>query len=77
MSMEELVEILKTDCNKYEEIKPTHRLREDLCMNSFSFMLLMVGLEDALSCTLKPEFLQDVETVQELYEKIHDKEKGK
>lgn len=77
MRLEELMEILKAICEEKEEILPTQRLREDLCMTSFSFMMLMVRLESVLSCTLEPEFLIGVETVQELYEKICEKEKGK
>lgn len=74
MSMDEFIEILKLYCDKKEEILPTQRLREDLCMTSFSFMLLLVRLEDELSCTLKPDIFLGVETVQELYDKINEKE---
>lgn len=71
MTIEKLISILK-NVNEMEsmEILKEHDLKEDLHMNSFAFMMLMVDLEDELKCNIVPTIFMEVKTVEDLYEKL-------
>jgi len=71
MTIEKLISILKNvDEMESMEILKEHDLKEDLHMNSFSFMMLMVDLEDELKCNIEPTIFMEVKTVEDLYEKL-------
>lgn len=71
MCIEKLITILKgIDEIEDIEISKEHNLKEDLHMNSFSFMMLMVGLEDELNMSLNPSIFLEVKTVEDLHKKI-------
>ena len=54
------------------KIEKGHSLKDDLHMNSFSFMLLLVELEDELGCSIDPNIFMQVNTVEDLYKKIQN-----
>ncbi len=71
MTVEKLISILKniSDVNAMEILKE-HDLKEDLHMNSFSFMMLMVDLEDEMKRDIDPAIFMEVKTVEDIYEKL-------
>lgn len=71
MTIEKLISILKRfDEAESTEILKKHNLKEDLHMNSFSFMMLMVDLEDEMKRDIDPAIFMEVKTVEDLYEKL-------
>lgn len=71
MTVEKLISILKNiaDVNSMEILKE-HDLKEDLHMNSFSFMMLIVDLEAEMKRNIDPVIFMEVKTVEDLYEKL-------
>ncbi|MGN8655339.1 acyl carrier protein [Blautia obeum] len=71
MSIEKLISILKS-IDEFEDIdiQREHNLKEDLHMNSFSFMMLIVELEDELKQSLEPSIFLEVKTVEDLHNKL-------
>ena len=73
MKLERLISIIsKVDDVEYIKIEKGHYLKDDLHMNSFSFMLLLVELEDELGCSIDPNIFMQVNTVEDLYKKIQN-----
>ena len=73
MKLERLISIIsKVDDVEDIKIEKGHSLKDDLHMNSFSFMLLLVELEDELGCSIDPIICMQVNTVEDLYKKIQN-----
>ena len=71
MNAEKLKNILKgLDEVGDMEIRMEHSLTGDLHLTSFSFMVLLMELEEQLHCELEPDIFFGVDTVQDLYEKL-------
>ena len=73
MKLERLISIIsKVDDVEDIKIEKGHSLKDDLHTNSFSFMLLLVELEDELGCSIDPNIFMQVNTVEDLYKKIQN-----
>jgi len=73
MKLEKLISIIsKVDDVEDIKIKKEHSLKDDLHMNSFSFMLLIVELEDELGCSIDSNIFMQVNTVEDLYKKLQN-----
>lgn len=67
INREKICEIIKKVSPKeIENISGSSRIREDLCLNSLSMLLLIVQLEEELNKSLSPDIFINVETVDDL-----------
>ena len=67
INREKICEIIKKVSPKeIENISGCSRIREDLCLNSLSMLLLIVQLEEELNKSLSPDIFINVETVDDL-----------
>lgn len=71
MTIEELIEMLRSEnITGQSDITADSRFAEDLLLNSFSYMLLLVTLEERLHIEADAASISEAKTVRELHEYI-------